>query len=88
MSNELHDAVSKLEDLISHKELQELSLMRLKCEIREQKNSVKKLEKENTLKRLEKDKKFNEEPIEQVDVLPEKPVKVKKGKTTVKAIKN
>ena len=47
MSNELYDAIGKFDDLVSQKESQELVLMKLKCEIREQKNIVKRLKREH-----------------------------------------
>ena len=86
MSNELYDAIGKFDDLVSQKEYQELVLMKLKCEIREQKNIVKRLKREHDReKEEEKQDEINvDEPIEQIV---EKPVKVKKNKAPKKAIK-
>jgi hypothetical protein len=90
MSNELYDAIGKFDDLVSQKESQELILMKLKCEIREQKNIVKRLKREHDREhdREKEEKKQDEinvdEPIEQIV---EKPVKVKKNKAPKKAIK-
>jgi hypothetical protein len=86
MSNELYDAIGKFDDLVSQKESQELVLMKLKCEIREQKNIVKRLKREHDReKEEEKQDEINvDEPIEQIV---EKPVKVKKNKAPKKAIK-
>lgn len=82
MSNELYDAIGKFDDLVSLKESHELVLMKIKCEIREQKNIVKRLKREHD---REKQDEINvDEPIEQIV---EKPVKVKKNKAPKKAIK-
>jgi hypothetical protein len=79
MSNEFQDAVSRLDELCSHKETQDLQLMKLKCEIREQKNIV------NKLKREKAKMDYVDEPIDL-------PVKVQKSKAPkikkVGAVKN
>lgn len=83
MSNELRSASSKLDELVSHKEMQELQLMKLKCDIREQKHIVNRLKKERVNEVVAR------EDDERVDVLPEKSVKVQKNKIKkVGAIKN
>ena len=79
MSNEFQIASDKLDDLISHKELQELQLMKLKCDIREQKGLLNKLKKE----RIQKNNEVNPRPLENIDFLIEKP-KTQKPKSKVK----
>jgi hypothetical protein len=82
MSNEIKNTKTKLDNLCSQKEHQELALMKLKCDIREQKNLLAKLIKqEEQYDRL--DNQQQELQLEQIDELP-KNIKIEKKKLRMK----
>ena len=81
MSNEIKNTKTKLDNLCSQKEHQELALMKLKCDIREQKNILAKLIKEEQHDRLNNQQ--QELQLEQIDELP-KNIKIKKKKLRIK----
>jgi len=78
---------SNLEELIGHKDLAELQLMKLKCDVREQKNRLNKLRKEEKEKLIQEKQQKKEQKQEQLDEQlkvqlankPSKPIKVKKN---------